>query len=168
MADGALWGVRRGTRRGRLAGLIADVVAYGQFAGADKDLTLACLRGLRSDLIDLAIIGARYGRIVKRTGDAGSLNSVASYTPCSLSLPPLRSIGLAQRDRQITGPRRSGHLPRTLGERISRFPHAGKDRSWRTCSVSPAAAFRPTPPVRVQLGNACFGSSPDPSRAGDA
>ena len=30
--------------------LIPDVVAYGQFAGADKDLTLACLRGLRSDL----------------------------------------------------------------------------------------------------------------------
>jgi adenylate cyclase len=62
--------------------LIADVVAYGQFAGADKDLTLACLRGLRSDLIDLAI-GARYGRIVKRTGDGGSLNSAASYTPCA-------------------------------------------------------------------------------------
>ena len=63
--------------------LIAEVVAYGQFAGADKDLTLACLRGLRSDLIDLAIIGARYGRIVKRTGDAGSLNSAASCTPCA-------------------------------------------------------------------------------------
>ena len=62
--------------------LIADVVAYGQFAGADKDLTLACLRGLRSDLIDLAI-GARYGRIVKRTGDGGSINSAASYTPCA-------------------------------------------------------------------------------------
>ena len=42
--------------------LIADVVAYGQFAGADKDLTLACLRGPRSDLIDLAI-GDRYRRM---------------------------------------------------------------------------------------------------------
>jgi adenylate cyclase len=35
--------------------LIPDVVAYGRFAAADKDLTLACLRGLRSDLIDPAI-----------------------------------------------------------------------------------------------------------------
>jgi adenylate cyclase len=75
--------------------LIADVVAYSQFAGADKDLTLACLRGLRSDLIDLAI-GARYGRIVKRTGDGGSLNSVASYTPCAIEVQndtPERNAG---------------------------------------------------------------------------
>ena len=32
----------------------------------------------------------------------------------SLSLPPLRSIGLAQRDRQITGPQRSGQPPQNF------------------------------------------------------
>lgn len=35
--------------------LVADVVGYSRLAGADEDRTLARLRGLRSDLIDLTI-----------------------------------------------------------------------------------------------------------------
>jgi adenylate cyclase len=78
--------------------LDADVVAYGQFAGADKDLTLACLRGLRSDLIDPAI-GARYGRIVKRTGEGGwliELRSVVYAVRCAIEVQngtPERNAG---------------------------------------------------------------------------
>jgi class 3 adenylate cyclase len=49
--------------------LVSDVVGYSRLAGADEDWTVACLRGLRSDLIDPAI-AAHHGRVVKRTGEA--------------------------------------------------------------------------------------------------
>ncbi len=48
--------------------LAADVVGYGQLAGADEVRTLARLRALRSDLID-PTIAVHHGRVVKRTGD---------------------------------------------------------------------------------------------------
>ena len=35
--------------------LVADIVGYSRLAGADEDRTLSRLRGLRSDLIDLAV-----------------------------------------------------------------------------------------------------------------
>jgi adenylate cyclase len=67
--------------------LVADVVGYSRLAGADKDRTLARLRGLRSDLIDPAIAAHR-GRIVKRTGD-GSLvefRSVVDAVRCAIEV----------------------------------------------------------------------------------
>jgi tetratricopeptide (TPR) repeat protein len=51
--------------------LVADIVGYSRLAGADEDRTLARVRGLRSDLIDPAIV-AHHGRIVKQ----GSLEEV--------------------------------------------------------------------------------------------
>jgi adenylate cyclase len=60
-----------GETRKLAAILVADVVGYSRLAGADEDRILACLRTLRSDLID-PIISVHHGRIVKRTGD-GSL-----------------------------------------------------------------------------------------------
>ncbi len=53
----------------KLAAILrSDIVGYSRLAGADKERTLARLRGLRSDLFDPAI-AAHHGRIVKRTGD---------------------------------------------------------------------------------------------------
>jgi class 3 adenylate cyclase len=49
-----------------------DVVGYSRLAGADEHRILARLRTLRSDLIDPAI-AVYHGRIVKRTGNGGSL-----------------------------------------------------------------------------------------------
>ena len=56
--------------------LVSDVVGYSRLAGADEDRTLSRLRGLRSHLIDPAI-AAHHGRIVKRTGDGGAIQSDA-------------------------------------------------------------------------------------------
>jgi hypothetical protein len=42
-----------GETRKLAAILVSDVVGYSRLAGADEDRTLARLRGLRSDLIDL-------------------------------------------------------------------------------------------------------------------
>jgi adenylate cyclase len=67
--------------------LVSDVVGYSPLAGADKERTLARLRGLRSDLIDPAI-AANHGRIVKRTGD-GSINefrSVVDAVRCAIEV----------------------------------------------------------------------------------
>jgi adenylate cyclase len=55
--------------------LVADVVGYSRLARADEERTLARLRALHSDLIEPAI-AVHHGRIVKRTGDDSSLNSV--------------------------------------------------------------------------------------------
>jgi adenylate cyclase len=52
----------------------ADVVGYSRLAGADEDRTLARLRALRRDLIDLTI-AVHHGRVVKRTGDGSLVDS---------------------------------------------------------------------------------------------
>ena len=54
--------------------LVADIVGYSRLAGADEDRTLACLRGVRSDLIDPAI-AAHHGRFLAASSfcDAGVL-----------------------------------------------------------------------------------------------
>ena len=44
------------------------MACYRQLGGTDEDHTLSRLRGLRSDLIDLAIT-AHHGHVHKRTGD---------------------------------------------------------------------------------------------------
>jgi adenylate cyclase len=47
--------------------LVADVVGYSRFAGADEEGTLARLRVLRTELVDPTIT-VRHGRVVKRHG----------------------------------------------------------------------------------------------------
>jgi class 3 adenylate cyclase len=90
-----------GETRKLAAILVADVVGYSRLAAADKDRTLARMRGRRSDLIDPAI-AAHHGRIVKRTGDgniiefrqreSSAMRSIASLTSprCGTSLVRLR------------------------------------------------------------------------------
>src|SRR5215471_16735392 len=53
----------------RLAAIFAaDVAGYSRLVGADEEGTLARLRAIRRELIDLKI-AAHKGRIVKTTGD---------------------------------------------------------------------------------------------------
>ena len=83
--------------------LVADVVGYSRLAGADKDRTLARLRGLRSDLIDPAIAAHR-GRIVKRTGDGSIIEfrSVVDAVRCAIEL----QSGLIERNAGVPEDRR--------------------------------------------------------------
>ena len=83
--------------------VVADIVGYGQLAGADEDRTLSRLRGLRSDLIDPAI-DAHHGRIVERTGD-GSLiefRSVVDAVQCAIEV----QNGMAERNAGLPTERR--------------------------------------------------------------
>jgi len=83
--------------------LVADVVGYSRLAGADEEGTLARLRALRSDLIDLAI-AAHHGRTVKRTGD-GSLiefRSVVDAVRCGIEV----QIGMVERNAGLAPERR--------------------------------------------------------------
>ena len=83
--------------------LVADVVGYSRLAGADKDRTLARLRGLRSDLIDPAI-AAHHGRIVKRTGDGSVIEfrSVVDAVRCAIEV----QNGLIERNAGVPAERR--------------------------------------------------------------
>jgi adenylate cyclase len=83
--------------------LVADVVGYSRLAGADEDRTLARLRGLRSDLIDPAIV-AHHGRIVKRTGDGSIIEfrSVVDAVRCAIEV----QNGLIERNVGVPPERR--------------------------------------------------------------
>src|SRR3984893_3775595 len=83
--------------------LVADVVGYSRLAGADEDRTLARLRGLRSDLIDPAIL-AHHGRIVKRTGDGSIIEfrSVVDAVRCAIEV----QNGLIERNAGVPEDRR--------------------------------------------------------------
>jgi TolB-like protein/class 3 adenylate cyclase/Tfp pilus assembly protein PilF len=78
--------------------LVADIVGYSRLAGADEDRTLARLRGLRSDLIDPAIV-AHHGRIVKRTGDGSIIEfrSVVDAVRCGIEV----QSGLIERNAGV-------------------------------------------------------------------
>ncbi len=83
--------------------LVADVVGYSRLAGADEDRTLSRLRGLRSDLIDPAIV-AHHGCVFKRTGD-GSLiefRSVVDAVRCAIEV----QNGLVDRNAGVPAERR--------------------------------------------------------------
>jgi TolB-like protein len=83
--------------------LAADVVGYSKLAGSDEERTLARLRGLRSDLIDPAIV-AHHGRTVKRTGD-GSLvefRSVVDAVRCAIEM----QNGMVERNAGLPPERR--------------------------------------------------------------
>src|SRR3984893_5111470 len=83
--------------------LVADVVGYSRLAGADEDRTLARLRGLRSDLIDPAIL-AHHGRIVKRTGDGSIIEfrSVVDAVRCAIEV----QNGMIERNAGVPEDRR--------------------------------------------------------------
>jgi TolB-like protein/class 3 adenylate cyclase/Tfp pilus assembly protein PilF len=83
--------------------LVADVVGYSRLAGADEDRTLARLRGLRSDLIDPAIVAHR-GRIVKRTGDGSIIEfrSVVDAVRCAIEV----QAGMVERNAGLPPERR--------------------------------------------------------------
>ncbi len=83
--------------------LAADVVGYSRLAGSDEDRTLARLRALRSDLIDLTI-AVHHGRVVKRTGD-GSLiefRSVVDAVRCAIEV----QNGMVERNAGLPPERR--------------------------------------------------------------
>ena len=75
--------------------LVSDIVGYSRLAGADEDRILARLRTLRSDLID-PTIAVHHGRIVKRTGDGGTVEfrSVVDAVRCAMEV----QTGLAERN----------------------------------------------------------------------
>jgi TolB-like protein len=91
----------------RLAAILAaDVVGYSRLMGTDEEGTLARLKTLRRDLLDLKV-GEHRGRIVKTTGD-GLLAEFASVvdalrcavevqremTTCNAELEPEKRIAL--------------------------------------------------------------------------
>jgi adenylate cyclase len=83
--------------------VVADVVGYSRLAGTDEDGTLARLRGLRSDLIDLAI-AVHHGRIIKRTGDSSIIEfrSVVDAVRCALEV----QTGMVERSAGLPPERR--------------------------------------------------------------
>src|SRR5271165_2104256 len=102
--------MRKGRRKGfmsetsKLAAiLVADIVGYTRWTGADEELTLARLRSLRSDLID-PTIAVHHGRIVKRTGDGAivEFRSVVEAVRCAMEV---RS-GLAERNAGLPADKR--------------------------------------------------------------
>ena len=99
--------------------LVADVVDYSRLASDDDEGTLARLRALLSDLIDLTI-AARHGRVVKRTGHG--------------SIVEFRSVVNALRDRS---PERHDRAQRWSARRPTyriRRPswRSGRGRRWQS------------------------------------
>jgi adenylate cyclase len=67
----------------RLAAILAtDVVGYSRLIRADEEGTIAALKALRVDLIDLKI-AEHHGRIVKLMGSAAVTTSACSTLPTS-------------------------------------------------------------------------------------
>ena len=92
-----------GETRKLAAILVADIVGYSRLTCVDEERTLARLRGLRSDLIDLAI-AAHHGRIVKRTGDGSIIEfrSVVDAVRCAIEV----QTGLIERNAGVPKDRR--------------------------------------------------------------
>ena len=67
--------------------LAADVVGFSRMASADEDRTLARLRTLRSELVDLTI-ARQNGRVFKRTGDGAlvEFRSVVEAVRCAITI----------------------------------------------------------------------------------
>jgi adenylate cyclase len=67
--------------------LVADAVGYSRLASEDEEGTLARLRALLSDLIDMTI-AARHGRVVKRTGHGSIMEfrSVVNGVRCAFEV----------------------------------------------------------------------------------
>src|SRR5206468_4496420 len=90
----------------RLAAIMAaDVVGYSRLMGADEIGTLRALSAHRRELID-PTIAARYGRIVKTTGDGVLVEfpSAVEAVACAISVQQgiaLRNAGVAEDKRLI-------------------------------------------------------------------
>jgi adenylate cyclase len=72
----------------RLAAILAaDVVGYSRLMGTDEEGTLARLKTLRRDLLDLKV-GEHRGRIVKTTGDGllAEFASVVDALRCAVEI----------------------------------------------------------------------------------
>jgi adenylate cyclase len=72
----------------RLAAILAaDVAGYSRLMGEDEEGTLAALKAIRSEVIDLKIAEHR-GRIVKTTGDGllGEFASVVDAVRCAVEV----------------------------------------------------------------------------------
>jgi len=75
------------TSRHLAAILAADVAGYSRLMRADEEGTLAQLKALRSELIDLAVAAHR-GRIFKTTGDGllAEFASVVEAVRCAIDV----------------------------------------------------------------------------------
>ena len=72
----------------RLAAILAaDVVGYSRLIGTDEEGTLAALKALRRELIDLKV-EQHHGRIVKTTGDGALIEfaSVVDAVRCAVDV----------------------------------------------------------------------------------
>jgi class 3 adenylate cyclase len=88
----------------RLAAILAaDVAGYSRLIGVDEEGTLARLKAIRADLIDLKITEHR-GRIVKTTGDGllVEFSSVVDALRCATAV----QAGMAERNAAIPAERR--------------------------------------------------------------
>src|SRR5712664_4351926 len=88
----------------RLAAILAaDVVGYSRLMGVDEEGTLAALKAIRRDLLDLKIKEHR-GRIVKTTGDGVLVEfaSVVDAVRCAVEVQRL----MAERNAAVPQERR--------------------------------------------------------------
>ncbi len=88
----------------RLAAILAaDVAGYSRLIGVDEEGTLARLKAIRADLIDLKITEHR-GRIVKTTGDGllVEFSSVVDALRCATAV----QAGMAERNAAVPAERR--------------------------------------------------------------
>jgi adenylate cyclase len=81
----------------------ADVAGYSRLIGDDEEGTLARLKAIRADLIDLKITEHR-GRIVKTTGDGllVEFSSVVDALRCATQV----QTGMAERNAVVPAERR--------------------------------------------------------------
>lgn len=83
----------------RLAAILAaDVAGYSRLMGADEEGTLAALKALRRELIDLKIANHR-GRIVKTTGDGALVEFASAVDAVRCALEIQRAM--AERNTKI-------------------------------------------------------------------
>jgi len=146
--------------------LVADVVGFSRLAAADEDRTLSRLRGLRSDLIDPAIVAHR-GRVVKRTGDGAlvEFRSVVDSVRCAIEV----QTGMIERNAGLPPERRTlvEELDDSLVELVDPVPRAGKlerrvvplGGRWPVPGGRPARVFRSAGRQGVPLNRCAISSS---------
>ncbi len=146
-----------GETRKLAAILVTDVVGYSRLTGADEDRTLARLKGLRSDLIDPAIV-AHHGRIVKRTGDGSIIEfrSVVDAVRCAVEVQQ----GLIERNAGVPETGASNSVSSSMSAMSSRRVTA---ISWAMASLSPRGSKASQSPARSVSPNKPTGRSRDGS-----
>jgi len=94
---------RTASERHLAAILVADIVGYSRFMGADEEGTLRRLRSLRSGLLDPKI-KQHGGRIVKSTGDGVLVEFSSAVQAVKCAVEVQRSM--MERDLDVPQPRR--------------------------------------------------------------